>query len=111
MACGIDECCVAELRCSGIAVVVFLFLLLCLVLYEGYRRRMVVLMVKEEHARQQAARDNFARQFAAGMDTLTTNVDEIRAAHRAAQSHPMGAVSEEIEVRPARRSTRKRTAR
>jgi uncharacterized lipoprotein len=94
MACLPSDCCVGDMRCSGIAVVAFVVLLLLYLLNTACRRRRVVQQVKEDNERQQTARDLFASQLAAGLGSLTMDGDTIRAAHKG-----LGAISPEIRVR------------
>lgn len=97
MACGADECCVGETRCSGIAAVVLIVLMVLVGLYNAWSRRQVVNKLKHDEERQRAARDMFANELAANMGSLTMDEATIRAAHKS-----MGAISPEIQVRPTR---------
>ena len=88
-----------EERCSGIAVVVFIVLLVLVGLYHAYSRRQMVNKVKQEEQRQQAARDMFANELAENLGSLAMDEATIRAAHKS-----LGAISPEIKVRLPRRS-------
>ena len=94
MACDADECCVGEqTRCSGIAVLVFIVLLVCVGLYHAYSRRRIIKQVKDEEVRQRVARDLFANQLAASFGSLAMDDATIRAAHKS-----LGEISPEIKV-------------
>jgi len=83
---------VGEERCSGIAVVVFIVLLVLVGLYHAYSRRQIVNKVKQEEQRQQAARDMFANELAENLGSLAMDEATVRAAHKS-----LGAISPEIK--------------